>query len=109
MAKTASDTPSADAGVALKRRKKQAKREAQLLLEIEAANKALKKAQKQQAKAQARLEARRTALHTLEVQLEELRAQSVVPATAATPLSAERDTQKEATELESSMLRSDEP
>src|SRR6266487_1523335 len=59
MAKTTSDKPSASAGEALKRRKKQAGQEAKLMLEIEAANKDLKKAQKRQSKAQAQLEAGR--------------------------------------------------
>ena len=61
MAKTASDTPSASAEKALSRRKKQARREAKLILEIEKANKNIKKAQKKQAQAQARLEERSTA------------------------------------------------
>jgi chromosome segregation ATPase len=77
MAKTTSDKPSASAGEALKRRKKQARQEAKLMLAIEAANKDLKKAQKRQSKAQARLEARSTSLHTLAAKLAELRAQSL--------------------------------
>ena len=55
MAKKASDKPSASAEEALKRRKKQARQEAKLMMEIEEANKDLKKAQKKQSKAQARL------------------------------------------------------
>ena len=74
MAKTTSDKPSASAEEALKRQKKQARREAKLMLEIEEANKDLKKAQKKQSKAQARLEERSAYVHMLETRLEELRA-----------------------------------
>ncbi len=86
MATTASDTdPSPESATeALKRRKKQARREAKLMLAIEEA----KKAQKMQTKAQARLEARSTSLHTLEARLEELRIQSRQAATDATSQSA---------------------
>ena len=83
MAKTASDKPSAPAEEALKLQKKQARREAKLMLEIEAAKKDLNKAQKKQSKAQARLEERSTTLHTLEARLEELHAQSPQAATDA--------------------------
>ncbi len=94
MATTASDTdPSPESATeALKRRKKQARREAKLMLAIEEA----KKAQKMQTKAQARLEARSTSLHTLEARLEELRIQSRQAATDATSQSA---TDVEATSL----------
>ncbi len=90
MATTASDTdPSPESATeALKRRKKQARREATLMLAIEEAKKAQKKAQKKQSKAQARLEERSTTLHTLEARLEELRAQSPQAATDATSQSA---------------------
>jgi hypothetical protein len=91
MAKTTSDTPSASAEEALKRQKKQARREAKLMLEIEEANKDLKKAQKKQAKAQARMEARSTYVHTLETRLEELRAPSLEPKIETPPDSAELD------------------
>ena len=86
MATTASDTdPSPESATeALKRRKKQARREATLMLAIEEA----KKAQKMQTKAQARLEARSTSLHTLEARLAELRIQSPQAATDATSQSA---------------------
>ena len=83
MATTASDDPSISAEKVLKRQKKQARREAKLMLEIEAAKKDLNKAQKKQSKAQARLEEQSTTLHTLEARLEELRAQSPQAATAA--------------------------
>jgi len=90
MATTASDThPSPESSTeVLRRRKKQARQEAKLMLAIEAAKKAQKKAQKKQTKAQARLEARSTSLHTLEARLAELRAQSPQAATAATSQSA---------------------
>ena len=92
---------------ALKRRKKQARQEAKLMLEIGAANKDLKKAQKRQSKAQARLEARSTSLQTLEAKLAELRAQSLEPEIAAPPQSAELEHQQEPSELESSIGSSD--
>ena len=87
MATTANDEPSVSAETDLKRQKKQARREAKLMLAIEAAKKDLKKAQKKQLKIQARLEERSTALHTLEAQLEELHAQSLQAATGAEPIS----------------------
>jgi hypothetical protein len=84
LATTASDEPSVSAKEALKRQKKQARREAKLMLDIEVAEKGLKKAQKKQTKAQARLDARSTSLHTLEARLAELRTQSPQAATDAT-------------------------
>ena len=84
MATTASDEPSVSAEEALKRQKKQARREAKLVLEIEATKKELKKAQKKQSKAHARLEKRSASLQTLEAHQEELRAQSRQAATDAT-------------------------
>jgi DNA repair exonuclease SbcCD ATPase subunit len=83
LATTASDEPSVSAEKVLKRQKKQARREAKLMLEIKAAKKDLNKAQKKQSKAQARLEERITTLHTLEAHLEELRSQSPQAATGA--------------------------
>ena len=83
MATTVSEEPSVSAEKVLKRQKKQARREAKLMLEIEAAKKDLNKAQKKQSKAQARLEERSTTLHTLEARLEELRAQSPQAAAGA--------------------------
>jgi hypothetical protein len=103
MAKSASDKPTASADEALKRRKKQARQEAKLMLEIEAAKRALKKAQKKQSRAQARLEERSTSVHTLETRLAELRAKSVEPDIAAPPQSAELVYQQEQAELESSI------
>ncbi len=87
METTASDEPSVSAEKVLKQQKKQARREAKLMLAIEVANKDLKKAQKKQSKAQARLEERSTTLHTLEARLEELHAQSPQAATGAEPTS----------------------
>jgi len=83
LATTVSEEPSVSAQKVLKRQKKQARREAKLMIEIEAAKKDLNKAQKKQSKAQARLEERSTTLHTLEGHLEELRAQSPQATTAA--------------------------
>jgi len=107
MAKTVSDTSRESAKAALKRRRKKARREAKLMLEIEEANRDLKKAQKKQSKAQTRLEARSATLHTLEVELEGLRTQSEEPAVRATPLSAELESRQEPSDLESSMVRPD--
>jgi hypothetical protein len=106
MAKTTSDKPSTSAEEALSRQKKQARREAKLMLEIEQANKDLKKAQKKQAKAQASLEARNTSLQTLEAKLAELRAQSLNPETAAPPGRAELERQQEPSEPEGSIAHS---
>jgi hypothetical protein len=106
MAKTASNKPSAPAEEELKRKKKQARQEAKLMLEIEEAKKDLKKAQKKQSKAQARLEARSTSLHTLEAHLAEVRAQNLEPEIAAPPQSAEPEPQQELSELESSIVSS---
>jgi len=74
MAKTTSNKPSTAAGEALKQQKKQARREAKLMLEIEEAEKAEMKAQKKLSKAQERLEAKSKYVQTLEAQLTELRA-----------------------------------
>src|SRR5215831_9471124 len=56
-----------------KKRKKQAKKEAKLMLEIEQAKVSIQKAEKKLAKAQVRLEARNTDLHTIEAELTEFR------------------------------------
>jgi predicted nuclease with TOPRIM domain len=109
MAKTARSArgkPSAPAGEALKRRKKQAGREAELMLAIEEAKKDLKKAQKKQSKAQTQMEAHSTSLHTLETRLAELRSQSLEPESVTPPDSTELEHQQEPSELESSMVRS---
>ena len=107
MAKTTSDTPSAPAEEALKRQKKQARREAKLMLEIEEANKDLKKAQKKQSKAQARLEEQSAYVHTLETRLEELRAPSLEPAIEMPQDSAELERQQEPSEPEGGIAHSD--
>src|SRR6266702_2844382 len=108
MATTASDTdPSPESATeALKRRKKQARQEAKLMLAIEEAKKAQKKAQKRQSKAQARLEARTTSVQTLEARLAELRAPGPEPEIAASPQSAELEHQQEQAEMESSIVSS---
>ncbi len=72
----ASDEPDVSAEKVLKLQKKQARREAKLMLEIEEAKKDLKKAQKKQSRAQARLENQSASLQTLEAHLKELRTQS---------------------------------
>ena len=102
MAKTASNknNPSATADEALQRQKKQARREAKLMLAIEEAKKDLKKAQKKQAKAQARLEAQSASLHTLETRLAELRAPGPEPAIETPPQSAELEHQQEPSDAE---------
>ncbi len=107
MAKTAKDKPSTSDEAALKRQKKQARREAKLMLAIEEANKDLKKAQKKQAKAQARLEVRSAYVHTLETRLEELRAPSLEPAIETPPDSAELERQQEPSEPESGFAHPD--
>ena len=56
-----------------KKRKKQAKREAKVMLEVEEAKGDVQKAEKNVAKAQARLEARTAQLRSLEETLSELR------------------------------------
>jgi chromosome segregation ATPase len=59
----------------VKGRKKQAKREARLMLKLEQAKKALGKAEQKVAKAQSNLEARTERLHKIENRLAELRAE----------------------------------
>jgi hypothetical protein len=101
MAKKASDKPSAPAEEALKRHKKQARREAKLMLEIEEAKKQLKNAQKKQSKTQALVEARSTYIQSLEARLTELRAQNLAPEIETPPPSAEIEHQQEQSETES--------
>jgi hypothetical protein len=106
MAKTTSGTSSSSAGKASKQRKKQARREAKLMLEIEGAKMDLKKARKKQAQAQERLEKRSATLQTLEVKLEELRAPTPEPVSVAPPRNAQFESHQEPSELESSMVHS---
>lgn len=75
MAKKAStNSSSPDSAVdEQKKRKKQAKREARMMLEIEGAKTSIQKAEKKLAQAQADLEAHNAHLRTLEVDLSELR------------------------------------
>jgi hypothetical protein len=108
MAKTASDKPSAPAEEALKLQKKQARREAKLMLEIEEAKKQLKNAQKKQSKAQALVEARSSYAQSLEARLTELRAQSLEPEIETPPQSAEIEHQQEQSEMESGFASSHE-
>jgi len=98
MAKTTSDKPSASAEEALKRRKKQARQEAKLMLAIQEANKDLKRAQKKQAKAQALVEAQSAHVQTLEAHMAELRAPGPEPEMVAPPQNAELDYQQEPSE-----------
>lgn len=73
MAKTLNDKSPAVAEEAQKQRKKQAKREAKVMLEVEKAKAAVQKAEKKIARAQARFEARTAHLRTLETNLAEFR------------------------------------
>ena len=98
MAKTTSDKPSASAEEALKRRKKQARQEAKLMLAIQEANKDLKRAQKKQAKAQALVEAQSAHVQTLEAHMAELRAPGPEPEMVAPPQNAELEYQLEPSE-----------
>jgi len=96
MAKTRSDKPSAEEP--LKRRKKQAKQEAKLMLAIQEANKDLKRAQKKQAKAQALVEAQSAHVQTLEAHMAELRAPGPESAMVAPPQNAELEYKQEPSE-----------
>jgi hypothetical protein len=109
MAQKASDKPSASAEEALKRQKKQARREAKLMLAIEEANKDLKKVQKKQAKTQALVEAQSAHLQTLEARLAELRTPVPEPEIVAPPQNAEIEYQPEPSETESSTSTDTEP
>src|SRR5260370_36239755 len=75
MAKTANNKSSSTmtAGDAQKQQKKQAKREAKMMLAVEKAKAALQKSEQKIAKARARLETRTAHLSTLESKLAELR------------------------------------
>lgn len=68
-AKSPSNNPAVDEQ---KKRKQQAKREAKLMLEIEAAKKNLRKAEKNLSKTQALIEVHNAHLHTLETILSEI-------------------------------------
>jgi len=101
MAKTTSDKSSASAEKGLKRQKKQARREAKLILAIEEANKDLKEAQKKQAKAQALMETQSVHVQTLEKRLAELRASTPEPEIETPPPGVELEYQQEPSELDS--------
>jgi hypothetical protein len=107
LGKTTSDKPSTSAEEVLSRQKKQARREAKLMLEIESAKKNLKKAQKKQSKAQASLEARNTSLQTLEAKLAELGTRSLEPKSEMPLDSAELERQQVPSESEDSVAHSD--
>jgi hypothetical protein len=109
MAKKASDKPSASAEEALKRRKKQARQEAKLMLAIEEANKDLKRAQKKQAKAQALVEAQSAHVQTLEARMAELRVPAPEPEMVAPPQNAEIEYQQEPSETGTSTFTDTEP
>ena len=109
MAKKASDKPSASAEEALKQRKKQARQEAKLMLEIEEANKDLKKAEKKQTKAQALVEAQSAHVQTLEAKMAELRTPGPEPEIVAPPQSAELEFQQGPSETGSSTSTDTEP
>jgi hypothetical protein len=109
MAQKASDKPSAPAEEALKRRKKQARQEAKLMLAIEEANKDLKKAQKKQAKAQALVEAQSVHVQTLEAKMAELRVPGPGPEIVAPPQSAKLESQQEPSETGTSTSTNTEP
>jgi Domain of unknown function (DUF5679) len=106
MAKTAKDKPSASAEEALQRQKRQARKEAKLMLAIEEANKDLKKAEQKIAKAQARKEARSAYLFTLEASLAEFRAQGPESKVDTPPQSTGFEYQQEQPEMESGMVGS---
>ena len=92
MAKKNSTPPAVEEVDEQKNRKKQAKKEAKMMLEIEEAKVSIQKAEKKLAKAQARLEARNTNLHTLEAELNEFRASHEETEVEAQPGSSEQET-----------------
>ena len=106
MAKTAKDKPSATDDEALQRQKKQARKEAKLMLAIEEAKKDLKKAEKKIAKAETRKESRSAYLFTLEASLAELRAQSTESKVDTSPPGSGFEYQQEQPEMESGMVGS---
>src|SRR6266568_5893179 len=107
MAKTARDKPSASTEEALQRQKKQARKEAKLMLAIEEAKKDLKQAEQKIAKAQTRKEARSAYLFTLEASLAELRAQSPESKVDTPPPGTGWEYQQEQPEMESGIGGSD--
>ena len=107
MAKTARDKPTASAEEALQRQKKQARKEAKLMLAIEEAKKDLQQAEQKIAKAQTRKEARSAYLFTLEASLAELRAQSPESKVDTPPPGTGWEYQQEQPEMESGIGGSD--
>jgi hypothetical protein len=106
MAKSTGDKPSASAEEGLQRQKKQARKEAKLMLAIEEANKDLKKAEKKFAKAQTRREAQSANLRALEASLSELRAQGPESKVDTPPQSTGFEYQQEQPEMESGIVGS---
>ena len=92
MAKKSSTSPEVEDVDEQKKRKKQAKKEAKMMLEIEEAKVSIQKAEKKLAKDQARLEARNTHLHTLESDLTEFRASHEGAQVNAQPGDSEQET-----------------
>ncbi len=93
MAKKHNSAPAVEEADEQKKRKKQAKKEARMMLEIEGAKVSIQKAEKKLAKAQATLEARNTHLHTLEVELSEFRASHEETQVKARPGDLEQETE----------------
>ncbi len=75
-----------------KKRKKQAKKEAKMMLEIEEAKVSIQKAEKKIAKAQATLEARNSYLRNLEAELTEFRASQQEAGSNAQPGDSQQET-----------------
>lgn len=85
-----------------KRRKKQAKREAKLMLELEDARKDVQRAEQKFSKAQSNLEASRSHVHDLEEQLAQIRDQHTPlaePAVATTPVGSAQELSQEQTSM----------
>jgi hypothetical protein len=92
MAKKSNTSPEVEDVDEQKKRKKQAKKEAKMMLEIEEAKVSIQKAEKKIAKDQARLEARNTHLRTLEADLTEFRTSHEETVIQAQPGKSEQET-----------------
>jgi len=92
MAKKSNTSPEVEDVDEQKKRKKQAKKEAKMMLEIEEAKVSIQKAEKKLAKDQARLEARNTHLRTLEADLTAFRTSHEETVIQAQPDKSERET-----------------
>ena len=105
MAKKSNTTSSAVAEVdEQKKRKKQAKKEAKLMLEIEEAKVSIQKAEKRLAKSQVRLETRNTHLRNLEADLTEFRASHEATEINAQPGESKQETAKHTSEGEEATI-----